>query len=117
MLKHFLFWYYQTFCATVFRSLSDVCSVYAISVTCFAENDVSRCTYLNKMVFDLGTLIILQINEVLRLLNELLPTIPAEGDSQQKSEKEAFLINHPDILHKFGVDLLPILIQVGIYCL
>ncbi|KAH6805943.1 ubiquitin-protein ligase 4 [Perilla frutescens var. frutescens] len=53
-----------------------------------------------------------QINEVLKLLNELLPTITAEEDSQQKSDKEAFLLNHPDILHKFGVDLLPILIQV-----
>lgn len=58
--------------------------------------------------------LIFQINEVLKLLNELLPTITAEEDSQQKTDKEAFLINHPDILHKFGVDLLPILIQVGI---
>lgn len=55
-----------------------------------------------------------QINEVLKLLNELLPTIGAEDDGHQKSEKEDFLLNHPDILHKFGVDLLPILIQVGI---
>lgn len=53
-----------------------------------------------------------QINEVLKLLNELLPTITAEEDCQQKSDKEAFILNHPDILHKFGVDLLPILIQV-----
>ncbi|KAI3474020.1 hypothetical protein Pfo_028808 [Paulownia fortunei] len=53
-----------------------------------------------------------QINEVLKLLNELLPTISAEQDDQQKSDKEAFLLNHPDILQKFGVDLLPILIQV-----
>lgn len=53
-----------------------------------------------------------QINEVLKLLNELLPTIGAEDDGHQKSEKEDFLLNHPDILHKFGVDLLPILIQV-----
>lgn len=47
-------------------------------------------------------------------MNELLPTIGAEDDGHQKSEKEDFLLNHPDILHKFGVDLLPILIQVGI---
>ncbi|XP_057778989.1 E3 ubiquitin-protein ligase UPL4 [Salvia miltiorrhiza] len=53
-----------------------------------------------------------QINEVLKLLNELLPTITVEEGSPQKTDKEAFLVNHPDILHKFGVDLLPILIQV-----
>ncbi|XP_047978352.1 E3 ubiquitin-protein ligase UPL4 [Salvia hispanica] len=53
-----------------------------------------------------------QINEVLKLLNELLPTITAEVDNQKKTDKEAFLSKHPDILHKFGVDLLPILIQV-----
>ncbi|KAL8484061.1 hypothetical protein ACS0TY_026673 [Phlomoides rotata] len=51
-----------------------------------------------------------QINEVLKLLNELLPTITADG--QHKSDKEAFLLNHSDILQKFGIDLLPILIQV-----
>lgn len=55
-----------------------------------------------------------QINEVLKLLNELLPAITAEVDNQQKTDKEAFLSKHPDILHKFGVDLLPILIQVDI---
>ncbi|KAL3628555.1 E3 ubiquitin-protein ligase upl4 [Castilleja foliolosa] len=53
-----------------------------------------------------------QINEVMKLLNVLLPTITAEQDDQQKSDKEAFLLNRSDILQKFGVDLLPILIQV-----
>ncbi|GFP83745.1 E3 ubiquitin-protein ligase upl4 [Phtheirospermum japonicum] len=53
-----------------------------------------------------------QINEVLKLLNVLLPTITEEQDDQQKSDKEAFLLKHPDILQKFGVDLLPTLIQV-----
>lgn len=49
----------------------------------------------------------------MKLLNELLPEITDEDYSHQKSDKEDFLLNHPDILHKFGVDLLPILIQVG----
>ncbi|KAL8039502.1 hypothetical protein ABFX02_10G041200 [Erythranthe guttata] len=53
-----------------------------------------------------------RIHEVLKLLNELLPTNTPEQDSQQKSEKEDFLFSHPDILKKFGVDLLPTLIQV-----
>ncbi|KAL0347225.1 UNVERIFIED_CONTAM: E3 ubiquitin-protein ligase UPL4 [Sesamum calycinum] len=33
-------------------------------------------------------------------------------DGEQKSDKELFLLSHPDTLQKFGVDLLPILIQV-----
>ncbi|KAL6521022.1 E3 ubiquitin-protein ligase upl4 [Orobanche gracilis] len=53
-----------------------------------------------------------QINEVLKLLNELLPAVTAEQDDQPKSDKEVFLLSHPDILRKFGVDLLPILIQI-----
>ncbi|KAL0409876.1 UNVERIFIED_CONTAM: E3 ubiquitin-protein ligase UPL4 [Sesamum latifolium] len=53
-----------------------------------------------------------QIHEVLKLLNELLPAITEEQDGEQKSDKEVFLLSHPDILQKFGVDLLPILIQV-----
>ncbi|KAG8376513.1 hypothetical protein BUALT_Bualt09G0071200 [Buddleja alternifolia] len=52
------------------------------------------------------------INEVLTLLNVLLPTISSEQDGQEKSDKEAFLLKHPDVTQKFGVDLLPILIQV-----
>ncbi|XP_075510126.1 E3 ubiquitin-protein ligase UPL4 isoform X1 [Primulina tabacum] len=53
-----------------------------------------------------------QIHEVLKLLNELLPAVCMEQDGQPKSDKEAFLLSHPDILPKFGVDLLPILIWV-----
>ncbi|XP_011094716.1 E3 ubiquitin-protein ligase UPL4 isoform X1 [Sesamum indicum] len=53
-----------------------------------------------------------QIHEVLKLLNELLPAITEEQDGEQKSDKEVFLLSHPDIVQKFGVDLLPILIQV-----
>ncbi|XP_020553308.1 E3 ubiquitin-protein ligase UPL4 isoform X3 [Sesamum indicum] len=52
-----------------------------------------------------------QIHEVLKLLNELLPAITEEQDGEQKSDKEVFLLSHPDIVQKFGVDLLPILIQ------
>ncbi|CAA0836468.1 E3 ubiquitin-protein ligase UPL4 [Striga hermonthica] len=53
-----------------------------------------------------------QMIEVLKLLNELLPTITTEQDDRQKSDKEAFLLGHPDVLQRFGIDLLPILIQV-----
>ncbi|GER28678.1 E3 ubiquitin-protein ligase UPL4 [Striga asiatica] len=52
------------------------------------------------------------IIEVLKLLNKLLPTITTEHDDQQNSDKEAFLLGHPDVLQRFGIDLLPILIQV-----
>ncbi|XP_073151453.1 E3 ubiquitin-protein ligase UPL4 [Henckelia pumila] len=53
-----------------------------------------------------------QIHEVLKLLNELLPAVSIEQDGQLKSDKEDFLLSHPDVLPKFGVDLLPILIRV-----
>ncbi|KZV58123.1 hypothetical protein F511_37571 [Dorcoceras hygrometricum] len=53
-----------------------------------------------------------QIHEVLKLLNELLPAVSIELVGEVKSDKEAFLLSHPDVLPKFGVDLLPILIRV-----
>ncbi|XP_075474736.1 E3 ubiquitin-protein ligase UPL4-like isoform X1 [Primulina tabacum] len=53
-----------------------------------------------------------QIHEVLKLSNELLPAVCIEQDGQLKSDKEDFLLSHPDVLPKFGVDLLPILIRV-----
>ncbi|KDP29070.1 hypothetical protein JCGZ_16459 [Jatropha curcas] len=54
-----------------------------------------------------------QVHEVLKLLNELLPLVPKDHDVQQEvSEKESFLVNHPELLRKFGSDMLPMLIQV-----
>jgi len=54
-----------------------------------------------------------QVYEVLKLLNELLPTSARDLDAQQVSDKEAFLVNCPSLLQKFGMDVLPLLIQVG----
>ncbi|PHU06662.1 E3 ubiquitin-protein ligase UPL4 [Capsicum chinense] len=53
-----------------------------------------------------------QVDEVLKLLNELLPPISREQNVQLAADKEHFLISHPDLLQKFGFDLLPVLIQV-----
>ncbi|EEF37151.1 ubiquitin protein ligase E3a, putative [Ricinus communis] len=54
-----------------------------------------------------------QVNEVLKLLNELLPQVVKDQDVQQEaSDKESFLVNHPDLLLKFGSDILPMLVQV-----
>lgn len=53
------------------------------------------------------------MHEVLKLLNELVPDIATDQNVSLNSEKEAFLVNQPDHLQKFGMDLLSILIQVG----
>ncbi|KAB1223893.1 E3 ubiquitin-protein ligase UPL4 [Morella rubra] len=53
-----------------------------------------------------------QVYEVLKLLNELLPTSARDPDAQQLSDKECFLVNCPGLLQKFGMDILPLLIQV-----
>ena len=51
--------------------------------------------------------------EVLKLLNELFPAIARDLNAPLNSEKEDFLVNQPDFLQNIGMDLLPILIQVG----
>ncbi|XP_050227305.1 E3 ubiquitin-protein ligase UPL4 isoform X2 [Mercurialis annua] len=53
-----------------------------------------------------------QVHEVLKLLNELLPPVPKDPNQQEVSDKESFLLNHPDLLLKFGCDILPMLVQV-----
>ncbi|GMP50528.1 hypothetical protein CsSME_00017111 [Camellia sinensis var. sinensis] len=53
-----------------------------------------------------------QVHEVLKLLNELLPAIARDHSISVNLEKENFLVNQPDHLQKFGMDLLSILIQV-----
>ncbi|KAG7964552.1 hypothetical protein I3843_09G176100 [Carya illinoinensis] len=53
-----------------------------------------------------------QVYEVLKLLNELLPSTARDQDAQQVLDKESFLVNSPSLLQKFGMDILPLLIQV-----
>ncbi|KAL5546226.1 hypothetical protein UlMin_005913 [Ulmus minor] len=53
-----------------------------------------------------------QVYEVLKLLNELLPTSSGDKDAPQLSEKESFLVNRPELVQNFGMDILPSLIQV-----
>lgn len=53
-----------------------------------------------------------QVHEVLKLLNELLPVKAGDEGAPLRLEKESFLASHPDLLLKFGKDILPSLIQV-----
>ncbi|XWS59721.1 hypothetical protein CRYUN_Cryun08bG0146300 [Craigia yunnanensis] len=53
-----------------------------------------------------------QVHEVLKLLNELLPTSAGDQGNQVVLDKESFLVDHPDLLAKFGTDILPTLVQV-----
>ncbi|KAF7818581.1 E3 ubiquitin-protein ligase UPL4 [Senna tora] len=53
-----------------------------------------------------------QVYDVLKLLNELLPSLGKDQNDQLVLDKETFLVNHPDHLQKFGMDVLPLLIQV-----
>ncbi|KAL6998251.1 E3 ubiquitin-protein ligase upl4 [Sarracenia purpurea var. burkii] len=52
------------------------------------------------------------VHEVLKLLNEIFPAIARDLNVPLNLEKEDFLLNQPDFLRKFGMDLLPVLIQV-----
>lgn len=52
-----------------------------------------------------------QVHEVLKLVIELLPASPVEGNSLAL-EKESFLVDQPNLLQQFGADVLPVLIQV-----
>ncbi|XXG81111.1 hypothetical protein AAC387_Pa09g1820 [Persea americana] len=55
-----------------------------------------------------------QLHEVLKLLNELLPPLAGVGEHTQEraSDKEKILKDQPELLRQFGVDILPVLIQV-----
>ncbi|XVF76511.1 hypothetical protein PTKIN_Ptkin13bG0271900 [Pterospermum kingtungense] len=53
-----------------------------------------------------------QVHEVLKLLNELLPASVGDEDNQVLLDKKSFLADHPDLLQKFGIDILPTLVQV-----
>ncbi|XP_062117154.1 E3 ubiquitin-protein ligase UPL4 isoform X2 [Humulus lupulus] len=53
-----------------------------------------------------------QVYEVLNLINALLPTSTRDQDAPELLDKESFLKHQPDLLKNFGMDVLPLLIQV-----
>ncbi|CAM8924666.1 unnamed protein product [Rhodiola kirilowii] len=53
-----------------------------------------------------------QTQEVLKLLNELLPCLDEDQNAGIVSDKKSYLVDDPDILQKLGIDILPSLIQV-----
>ncbi|XP_058110158.1 E3 ubiquitin-protein ligase UPL4 [Magnolia sinica] len=54
-----------------------------------------------------------QVHEVLKLLNELLPPLARDGENiELVSAKENILADQPELLRQFGMDILPILIEV-----
>ncbi|KAM6569071.1 hypothetical protein CsatB_017056 [Cannabis sativa] len=53
-----------------------------------------------------------QVYEVLNLINALLPASTGDQDAPELLDKESFLKNQPDLLKKFGMDILPSMIQV-----
>lgn len=55
-----------------------------------------------------------QVYEVLKLLDELLPTSIRDQEAPELLEKESFLVSRSELLQKLGMDILPSLIQVCI---
>ncbi|KAK1396505.1 hypothetical protein POM88_006368 [Heracleum sosnowskyi] len=53
-----------------------------------------------------------QVYEIVDLANELLPPLPEKQDDSMISACEKLLIDHPKLLHQFGLYLLPILIKI-----
>lgn len=54
-----------------------------------------------------------QVHEFMKLLNELLPSLSRSCENAPiMSDKEKILGDHPELLQQFGVNILPVLIQV-----
>ncbi|CAH2074396.1 unnamed protein product [Thlaspi arvense] len=77
--------------------LKEIMSTYDISHSVASTHPINACSN--------------QVHEVLKLVIELLPASPV-ADNQLALEKESFLVNQPDLLHQFGADMLPVMIQV-----
>lgn len=52
------------------------------------------------------------MQEILKLLYELLPTSSDGEDQQQDADKQAFLADNPVFVQRIGMEVLPLLIQV-----
>ncbi|ESQ40197.1 hypothetical protein EUTSA_v10012430mg [Eutrema salsugineum] len=77
--------------------LKEIMSTYDISHSVSSTHPINACSN--------------QVHEVLKLVIELLPASPVEGN-QLALEKESFLVNQPDLLQQFEADMLPAMIKV-----
>ncbi|XP_027173820.1 E3 ubiquitin-protein ligase UPL4 isoform X1 [Coffea eugenioides] len=94
-------------------SIVAVRTLFEINVSSILQDIVSRYDLAHGMPFNAmvdGQCN--QVHEVLKLLNELLPATTREQDNPLASDKEAFLTSRPDLMQRFGLDLLPVLIRV-----
>lgn len=59
---------------------------------------------------------ILQVYEVLKLANQLIPPVLRDvPDDQIELAKEKILVDQPNFLHEFSTDILPVSVQVCFY--
>lgn len=55
------------------------------------------------------------MHEILKLLHELLPEVSRDKKEEILSSTERILLDQPHILQEFGLDILPTLVQVGLF--
>jgi len=70
---------------------------------------------MEKVSFTCVTdMFLLQVHEVLKLCNQLIPSTSKDVDNiQLVLAKEKILVNEPKFLHQFSADILPASIQVS----
>ncbi|CAI0471554.1 unnamed protein product [Linum tenue] len=93
---------------TAFKTLYDL-NIGSILKEILANYDLSHGIFSPHLVDGQGN----QVYEVLKLLIQLLPSVTGEQDAQpQLLDKESYLNDHPDLLHKLESDIMPMLVQV-----
>lgn len=61
------------------------------------------------------SLSVLKVQEILKLLNVLLPALSNPEKLQILSEKEAYLRSNSDLVQMSAISLVPLLMQVGYF--
>ncbi|XP_026416455.1 E3 ubiquitin-protein ligase UPL4-like [Papaver somniferum] len=96
-----------SFNQSIYGLLSRLASGSANAVKILLEQKIS-CTLKNILSSYVGDANSNQVYEVLRLLNVLLPPVGVKTSSS----KEKVLMDQPELLRRFGVDIVPTLVEV-----
>ncbi|OVA09927.1 HECT [Macleaya cordata] len=96
-------------------SVAAVRTLLELNISCTLKNILSSydASHSTSSALVDNNIIFSQVNEVLKLLNVLLPPLGGKSeDNLVLSEKEKILKEQPELLRRFGLDILPVLIQV-----
>ncbi|KAF6134782.1 hypothetical protein GIB67_002183 [Kingdonia uniflora] len=94
-------------------SVASARTMFELNISGTLKHILSNCDLSHSMPLStVGDGHFNQVYEVMKLLNELLPSLTGNDDTSAPQGKEKILADYPELLRQIGIDIIPVLIKV-----